>query len=413
MKLFVVVGLFIFFETQAMPLFERYEKLENALPFISLARTPTPLQRCHNLEKILGCYALFIKRDDLTGAGGLYGGNKVRKLEFLLADALEKGAKRIVTIGGVGTNHGLATACYAKQVELDCLLMLKHQPNSPVVQQNLLLDHYFGAKIAAFSSIEERNATVEKLLESSNDTYFIPTGGSTALGTLGYVNAAFELKEQVESGLVPELDYIYVPVGSGGTVAGLLLGCVLAGIQTKIIAVAVEPEETVGELKNMIQKLFFETNQLLNSVSDAIPLFPFPDKQLSINKDFSGAEYGQWLSSGDDAAKLLYKEEGIVLDGTYSAKALAALIADSKNAVRGKDDSVLFWNTYCGTDFSQITSQIAYQQLPEAVHCYFEDAQLIDGGQQHAELYKNYFNFLEKFNGTLVKLISRQGSINV
>ena len=254
-----------------------------------------------------------------------------------------------------------------------------------MVRQNVLLDHYFGAELAIFSNTEERKAAVEKLLESS-DNYFIPTGGSTALGALGYVNAVFELKEQIENGLMPEPDYIYAPVGSGGTVAGLLVGCVLAQLPTHIIAVAVEPEETPDELKNMIKKLFFETNQLLSSLSDAIPFLPFPDEQLSINKDFSGTEYGQWLSSGDDAARLLKNEEGIVLDGTYSAKALAAFLADSKNAVRGKDDVVLFWNTYCGADFSQITSQVEYQQLPEAVHCYFEDAPLLDGGHKSSVL---------------------------
>lgn len=360
----------------ALPLFEEYQELNDTIPYIQLANLPTPINRCHHLEEALGYHTIFIKRDDLTGSGDLYGGNKVRKLEFLLADAVQSGAKKIITFGCVGTNHGLATACYSQQLGLDCLLMLKNQPNSQVVRQNLLLDHYFGADIKIYSNNSVRKAALDGMLENNNDTYFIPTGGSNACGVLGYVNAAFELKEQIKEGSMPEPDVIYLPAGSCGTTAGLLLGFRLANISSKIIAVAVEPEEQLNVFAENIKRLYFEANQLLNSCSSAIPLLPFPDAQLIINKDFCGTEYGLWLRPGDDAARLMKNEEGIVVEGTYSAKSVAALIADIKDGIRKENEVILIWNTYCGLDFSHLTSNIDYKKLNSEVHRYFEDERL-------------------------------------
>ncbi len=368
-------SLLYFFNGNAAYLFEHCKELDSAIAYMSFADLPTPIDRCHTLGNVLGYHNIFIKRDDLTGFDGLYGGNKVRKLEFLLADALQQGAKKIVTFGCVGTNHGLATACYARQLGLDCLLMLKHQPNSPVVRQNLLLDHYFNAEIQIFANNEIRNSALNNVLANNKDIYFFPTGGSVPLGVLGYVNAAFELKKQIQHGVMPEPDFIYLPIGSCGTTAGLLLGFALADIRSTIVAISVEPESTVDGFFKRTQELFFETNKLLNSCSRSIPLLAFPDEQLMINKDFCGTEYGGWMSNVDDAAQFMRKTEHINLEGTYSAKAFAAILADIENNVRTKDEVLLFWNTYCGLDFSHLTSTVDYKQLPAEVHNYFDDGQ--------------------------------------
>ena len=222
-----------------MALFKAYQGLSDKIPYLQLANLPTPINRCSSLESTLHFEQIYIKHDDLTGADGLYGGNKVRKLEFLLADALNQGAKEILTFGSVGTNHGLATACYADKLGLKCLLMLKPQPNSPVVRQNLLLDHYFNARLELFADAQQRKQAADEYLTNNKDTYFIPTGGSVPLGVLGFVNAVFELKEQIQQGIIPEPDYIYVPAGSCGTTAGLLLGIALAKLKSIIIAIAV------------------------------------------------------------------------------------------------------------------------------------------------------------------------------
>lgn len=217
--IFCFINNHIIFDINSVPLFENFKELKDTVPYVQLANLPTPIDRCRNLEKVLKLDSIFIKRDDLTGSSDLYGGNKVRKLEFLLGDALKNGAKKIVTFGCVGTNHGLATACYANKLGIDCLLMLKHQPNSPVVRQNLLMDHYFNAKIEIFPNNQARKIALDTLLATDKDSYFFPTGGSVSLGALGYVNAAFELKEQIQKGSMPKPDVIYLPIGSCGTAA--------------------------------------------------------------------------------------------------------------------------------------------------------------------------------------------------
>ncbi len=372
-KSFMTFNLFSWCFITALPLFEHYPVLQTRIPYVQLAQLPTPITRCCAMQQDLHCPAIFIKRDDATGSCGLYGGNKVRKLEFLLGDALQRGARKIITFGCVGTNHGLATACYSKKLGLDCLLMLKHQPNSPIVRQNLLLDHYFKAEIAVYNNDAERMEALNLFLETDADSYFFPTGGSVPLGVLGYVNAALEFKKQIEDAVMPEPDYIYMPIGSCGTVAGLLLGFRLVGIKSKIVAVAVEPEKKEYALEECTKKLFYETNELLHGYDGTIPLFEFPDEQLIISKDFCGIEYGAWLPSVKCAADYFQETENIVLEGTYSAKAVAALMHDIKNKVRKKDEVMLLWNTYCGLDFSSLIDTIDYKELNPAVHGYFEE----------------------------------------
>lgn len=369
----VLVSALFCYEVVAIPLFNRYPELTHTLAHIELAQLPTPLMRCSHLERVVGHPTIFVKRDDLTATGNLYGGNKVRKLEFLLADAVRTGAKSVITYGCVGSNHALATACYAHQLGLACTLMLKPQPNSWVVRQNLLLDRHFNAEIMLFPDNATRSAALEKMLAADADAYFIPTGGSVPLGAVGYVNAAFELREHIMSGAMPQPDVIYLPVGSCGTTAGLLLGLVLAQIPSKIIAVAVEPEDTADEFAHTVRKLFMQTNQLLNALSPSIPLVAFPEDQLTINKDFCGVAYGAWLPAGDVATALMLQAEGIVTEGTYSAKPIAALCADIAQGIRKQDDVVLLWNTYCGNDFSHITQSVDYKQLHAGVHTYFEE----------------------------------------
>lgn len=374
----VLLVLALFSNAYPIPLFKKFPELKDALAYINFANLPTPIHRCYNLEKKLNHSQIFIKRDDLTGKENLYGGNKVRKLEFLLADAIKHGAKKIITFGCVGTNHGLATACYAHHLGLDCHLMLKHQPNSPVVRQNLLLDHYFKATIEIFHNNQERKIELDKILQQEKNVYFFPTGGSVPLGALGYVNAAFELKKQIQEGVVPEPDFIYLPVGSCGTTAGLLLGLSVAKIKSKVVAVAVEPEEKVDEFYNTTKNLFIETNKLLKTYSHQIPIFEFPEEKLIINKDFCGIEYGLWLRTVDDAARLMKNEEEINLEGTYSAKSVAALMNDIKNNKQTNGEVILLWNTYCGLNFSHLIDTIDYKELNPEVHVYFENAQLVD-----------------------------------
>lgn len=371
--LFLIVSFILSIESQENILFEKFPLLKKHIAYIPFANLPTPINKCTCLGKALGHNNIFIKRDDLTGFHKLYGGNKVRKLEFLLADALKKNKKTIITYGCVGSNHALATACYSKNLGLNCILMLKDQPNSCVVKQNLLLDKYFGANIHFFEDSNARELACKDLINSDLNNYFIPTGGSTKLGALGYVNAALELKKQIKAGIIPEPHSIYLPVGSCGTTAGLLLGFKIADIKSRIIAVTVQPENKSYNFLNHIEQLFAETNQFLNSYDNTIKIFEFPYNQLTINKDFCGEEYGLLIPTVDDASKLMKKQENINLENTYSAKAIAALIKDIDNNSIKSNEIILFWNTYCGLDFSSLLSTANYKQLPTELHHYFEN----------------------------------------
>jgi len=375
MNRYITLSLIFCAQLNAMSLFRAYPSLEKTIPIEHIANLPTPITECTQLECTLHHPHLYMKNDGMTGFDGLYGGNKVRKLEFLLGDAKKHNAKTIVTYGCFGTNHGLATACSAHQLGYDCILMLKPQPNTYVVRNNLLLDHYFGATIKIFPDNATRTAAREALLQEIPDAYFFPTGGSIPLGALGFVNAAFELKEQIEQGLIPEPDYIYVALGSAGTTAGLLLGLKLTGLRSKICAIAVEPEEKPNEFEENVYALFAGTNALLREHDASIPLFEFPHDQISFDKTLLGPDYGVWIPEGDEAMRVMHETEKIELEGTYSAKALAALMADIKNGVRTQNDVILFWNTYCGLDFSHLTRQVSYKDLNPEFHELFEQGE--------------------------------------
>ena len=363
-----------------LPLAKEFPALKVA--HISLCKLPTPVQKLENLSRELGTN-LFVKRDDMTG-GECYGGNKPRKLEFELARALCHRAKSIITFGCAGSNHAVATSEYARKLGLKPVCMLKPQANSYVVQKNLRMHLANGTELHYSPNNDVRKiATISTWLDLMNNgqqPYVIPTGGSTPLGALGFVNAAFELKEQIDAGLIPMPDYIYVPCGSCATTVGLLLGCKAAGLTSKIMAIAVEPEEEPQEFKTNITKLFKATNELLNKVTNnTFPILEInPEKDIEINLNFTGPEYAVFTPEGIAARELLKNTETITIDGTYTCKAFAALLADIKSK-KSANKTVLFWNTYCGTEFQNRVASVNYKDLPACFHAYFEeDVQELD-----------------------------------
>jgi D-cysteine desulfhydrase len=189
---------------------------------------------------------------------------------------------------------------------------------------------------------------------------------------LGFVNAALEFRAQIDQGIMPMPDAIYLPVGSCGTVAGLLLGMQIAGITSRVEGIVVVENERLA----VIQELFTQTNELLHSFDPTIPLYKFPEQQLHLNTDFCGTVYGQPTAEGMHALTLLKEYEEITLEGTYSAKAFAALINDCQNGAIKPDQVVLFWNTYCGLDFSHLTDTVDYHELPLPAYQYFNTHQM-------------------------------------
>lgn len=378
MKYTLISILCIFFtlSTQAeVALFSYFPQLKDTIPHIALCDLPTPVVKLESLGNKIGYTNLYCKRDDLSGTqqeiGKLYGGNKPRKLEWILADVIAQKKNTIVTYGCVGSNHARATATYAHELGLHAILLLRPQPNSDTVRLNLLCDYALGAELHLFATLADRDAARTEIMNNNSEAYFIPTGGSNAIGTLGYVNAAFELQQQIEAGIVPEPDIIYIPIGSCATAAGLVLGMALLKSKTKIIAVATEPEGKDGAFEQKTKLLFEQANQLLHNADPSIAVVEFPTNSLVINKKFCGTRYGLWTQEGTFVQQHIKELEGITLDGTYSAKPINAFIDDvSRNQI--SNEVVLLWNTYCGIDCTNNLEIPSYKELPQEFHRYFE-----------------------------------------
>lgn len=356
-------------------LFEHYPQLKEQIPYIQLATLPTPIEKLTKMSEKYGI-ELYIKRDDLTAHGkSLYGGNKIRKLEFLLAQAQACGAQKVLTFGAAGSNHALATAAHAQRLGMKTICMLKPQANSDIVKQNLLLHLKYNSELHYSPNDEIRNndsyaLCVEYLKNDGKIPYIIPTGGANIFGTLGFVNAAFELNQQIKQGLCPKPTHIYVACGSCGTAAGLLLGCKALGLDVHIIAIAVEPDHT-NHCAKTIAQLFDETNHYLHDFDESFPLCSYSHKDLTIDFSCCGPDYGIFTELGNKATQEMLTLESIPLDGTYTAKAFAGLLATApaeQNAI------ILFWNTYYSPISTTTRSPIDdYHKLPSCFHEYFSD----------------------------------------
>ncbi|MDI6737620.1 MAG: pyridoxal-phosphate dependent enzyme [Nanoarchaeota archaeon] len=351
-----------------IPLFIRYPALKEKLPYISLGSFPTPVSRLENLGIALGIENLYVKQDGLSGP---YGGNKVRKLEFLLAKAMQDNAKAVMTFGFAGSNHAAATAVYAKRLGLDCISILLQQPNAQYVRDNLLVAKHFNAELHHFGNI--LNAILGSLylrakhkLEGKS-VEIIPPGGSSPLGTIGYVNASFELCEQISLG-APRPDKIYVALGSMGTVAGIILGLKAAGLDSKVVAVDVAGKRFANSKK--LKSLIDRTCCFLHSLDSTFPLVNISQDELCVRHEFMGEGYAHFTQAGMDAVRLMRETEGINLDGTYTGKTLSAIVNDAPS-LEGKH--ILFWNTYNSMSISGIISGADYHSLPKAFYQYFEN----------------------------------------
>ena len=362
-----------------IPIFDNYPALKEKIPHIQLGEFPTPIRHLKELGKEIGADYLYLKHDGLSGP--IYGGNKIRKLEFLLGDALRKGAKAVLTFGFAGSNHALATAVNAQRVGLHCISILLAQPNARYVQRNLFLSHVHGAEIHHFKNkftayIPTTMILLPKRLKQGKFPYIIAPGGSSPLGIIGYINAAFELKEQITGGLVPEPDTIFVPFGTMGTAVGLTIGLKATGLKARLVPVRVV-DEHYGNKEKFIE-LFNRTRTLILSLDPSFPRMEIPDDEPAIQHDFFGGEYARFTEQGMAAIDLMAKSEGIQLEGTYTGKTMAALIDYAKDHGK-KEEVILFWNTYNARDFSDAIKGIDYHQLPRGFHRYFEaDVQLLD-----------------------------------
>jgi D-cysteine desulfhydrase len=330
---------------QDCPLFSRFPRLAGRVPRIALNVGPSPVSRLARLSAALGRDDIWLKNDGLFGT--VYGGNKPRKLQFVLADALRRGARRVLTTGTIGTNHGLATALYAREFGLKTALLLAYEEPSAGNVATLLRMAGAGARIHytrsyPLTALVAPYYIARYRLRDRRMPYLLGPGGSNALAALGYVDAAFELAEQVRGGELPEPAWIVVPLGTGSTVAGLLAGLRLAGFDTRVLAISATRAPTTW--RPAVKRLARVVAQRIARATGEREAGQVRLNGLRIESGWLGPGFGRESAAGSAAQLMLDDLEGLHLDPVYTAKSMSALI-DLSRAGR-LAGPVLFWHTY-------------------------------------------------------------------
>lgn len=347
-----------------LPLYRAFPALELALPRHAFVRTPTPIEALPLDGAARG--TLFVKRDDRSCP--LYGGNKPRKLEFLLGRALARGTRTLVTTGGLGTNHGLAMTILGRAVGIGAVLVLVDQPATPSVRETLRLQCAYGAtQLAARNVAGAVVLTLGALVASTlrgERPQLVPTGGSSALGDVGFVSAAFELAEQVRAGELPEPASIFVAVGSGGSMAGLVLGLKLAGLRSRVEGVLVT--DILPPSPARLARAARATLGLLRRADPSVPQVKIDAEDFPLTRNQLGSGYGSPTPAALEAVHAA-GTLGLRLDTTYTGKALAALRAYAAARTPGSGP-VLFWNTYNAVDVAACAPRaVSEAELPRGV----------------------------------------------
>lgn len=310
------------------------------IPGLRFAHLPTAIEPLPRLSQAVGDYRLLVKRDDQTGLA--MGGNKTRKLEYLLAEAQSHGARTLITAGAVQSNHCRQTAAAAARFGFECILVLTAPAGQPVnavkdqpASGNVLLDTLLGAKLV-WAEREQREAmlkqTFEAAWEAGKRPYLIPYGGSSPTGAAAYVYAMQEFLSQG----VP-VDWIVFPSSSGGTQAGLALGKRVFGFTGQVLGISVDEQQ--GVLQERVARLASETADLLGE--DLV----FTSQDILVNADYLGGGYGVPSASEAEAITFFARQEGLLLDPVYTGRAAAGMIDLLRKGFFPRGDTILFWHT--------------------------------------------------------------------
>lgn len=310
-------------------------------PSVPLCHQPTPLEFMPRISESLRGPRLWIKRDDCTGLAT--GGNKTRKLEFLIADAIEKGADMLVTQGAVQSNHVRQTAAAACKFGLDCHALLERRvlgrEDDYETTGNVLFDQIFGTSLefrpAGLDMNAEALAVTEKLAAAGRKPYFIPGGGSNEIGALGYVSCAYELLDQIKANDL-DVGWIVLATGSAGTHAGMLAGLHAAGSTIPVMGISVrQPED----------KQIAAVHKLAVLTASKLTDTPIGVEKVIVDDGYVGAGYGQPTQGTLDAINLIARREGLLFDPVYSGKGLAGMIGLAGQNFFESDKDVIFLHT--------------------------------------------------------------------
>ncbi len=343
----------------------------SAIPHVELGDLPTPVESLDELGAEVGIDQLWVKRDDLTSS--LYGGNKVRKLEFLLGHAKAEGRRQVWTVGAIGSHHVLATSLFARELDIEPRALHFPQP---------LTDHVCEVLQALSTTrpdlelVDSKNVLPVKLaqrrvrdwLSRSKDPYYIPGGGSSPRGVLGYINAAFELARQIDDGELPEPEVIFVAAGTCGTLAGLTLGAKMAELSCEVIGVRVVDKVLANSL--VTANLANRAGRLLAEFDIEVPRIRARDVTL-LDEQF-GPGYGEETPEGLAAIELALRYAPFELDPTYTAKAFAGLLAHCRDS-SPPPSRVLYWHTLSSADLGELVEGADIEgDLPEKYQKFFD-----------------------------------------
>jgi 1-aminocyclopropane-1-carboxylate deaminase/D-cysteine desulfhydrase-like pyridoxal-dependent ACC family enzyme len=308
----------------------------NEFPTVALGQLPSPVEEAHRLRAALGGGTrILVKRDDAIPFG--FGGNKVRKLSVVVAQAIADGADTLITVGGVQSNHARATAATAAKLGLKCHLIANGgKPDK--LTANALLDSLLGAEVEYVAERTDRvpamRRAAERIRAAGGHPVEVPLGASTPIGALGFVRAVAEMLEQ---GVRP--DVIVHATSSGGTQAGLVAGCALHGLSTRVVGVSAD--DPAADVERQVRSIIAGMTPTLGSVLDDVAR----DARVEVDDTFVGGGYGVPTPASVEAQQLAARTEALFIDHTYTAKALAALIAYVRDGRIPPDATVLFWHT--------------------------------------------------------------------
>jgi L-cysteate sulfo-lyase len=303
------------------------------LPRLHFAHLPTPIEELPRLTEVLSGPRILVKRDDQMGLA--FGGNKTCKLEFLVAEALEQGAKMLITAGALQSNHCRQTAAAAAHFGLDCTLVLNGEmPDQPTA--NLLLDQMFGAEIVTVAERAFREQTLQetfdKAIVAGRRPYLVPYGGSSPTGALGYAFAVEEFMKQNE-----KVDWMVFGTSSGGTHAGLVLGQRAFGFKGKVLGISIDESE--DWLKTRVSQLASDASEKFGGRIEFTP------EDVLANQDYCKAGYGVLTDAEREAVRLFAKYEGLLLDPVYTGRAAAGMIDLIRKGFFKNEETILFWHT--------------------------------------------------------------------
>jgi D-cysteine desulfhydrase len=315
-----------------------YPGIGKRLPKLAIADLPTPVST-HQLSSGNRTFDVAVKHDEATSS--LYGGNKVRKLEYLLRRAQDRGARRVATFGAAGSNHALATAMHAFELGLECTCFLSHQKATRNVARTLNMHRQLRTEIFRWGHGVDQVALFREHLQGRG-AWVIPLGGTCWLGVVGFVNAGLELAAQVADGLVPQPDRIYIACGTTGSAAGLALGIAAAGLGSTVHAVQVADNPFASERK--MRKLMDKTQLILNRADSSFIADGFEGKVVWRDEFLAGG-YARVDGATTVAVNIAKNELDLSLETTYTGKAMAAMLHDLRSG-SCHGEVCLFWNTY-------------------------------------------------------------------